>query len=98
MKWKRLLAAATVLVLAGCGGGGDSGTTPTNQAPVVSFTFMPLAVAHDTPVNLTITATDADADPLTITWKITRGTLVAQNSQKTIMRWTPPTTLGADTV
>jgi hypothetical protein len=88
------------MVLAGCGGGGsgDSGTTPTNHAPVVAFTFKPIATPQAVPVDLSVSATDADSDPLTITWKVTRGTLTAQNSKKTIMRWATPSTLGTDTV
>jgi len=99
MDWKRVFPVAIVLALAGCGGGGgDSGTNPTNHAPEVAFTFAPLATEKGIPVNLTISASDADNDPLTITWKITRGTLAAQNSKKTIMRWTTPATTGVDTV
>lgn len=99
MNWKRVLAGVVVLGIMACGGGGgDSGTTPTNRAPVVAFTFKPLATAKNVPVDLTITATDEDGDPLTINWTVTRGTLTAQNSKKTIMRWTVPATTGVDTV
>ncbi len=60
--------------------------------------FKPLAIAKNVPVDLTITATDEDGDPLTINWTVTRGTLTAQNSKKTIMRWAVPATVGTDTV
>lgn len=73
-------------------------TTPTNQPPVISFTFTPMATPQNVPVDLTVSATDPDNDPLTITWKITHGTLTAQNSRKTVMRWTAPAPLGVDTV
>jgi hypothetical protein len=89
--------AALVAVACG-GGGGDSGTNPANIAPVIAFTFKPLATAKNVPVDLTITATDEDNDPLTINWTVTRGSLSAQNSKKTIMRWTVPATVGVDTV
>jgi len=98
MDFRRVLAGVALVAMVACGGGGDSGTTPINQPPTVAFTFTPLATPQSIPVDLTITATDPDGDPLTITWKITRGTLAAQNSKKTVMRWTPPATLGADTV
>jgi hypothetical protein len=99
MDFKRALAVASVLALAGCGGSsGDSGTVPGNHAPEVSFTFKPLATEKGIPVDLTISATDVDNDPLTISWKITRGALTAQNSKKTIMEWATPATLGVDTV
>ena len=84
-----MLAGVGVLGMMACGGGGgDSGTNPTNRAPEVAFTFAPLATAKSVPVDLTITASDEDGDPLTINWTVTRGTLTAQNSKKTIMRWT----------
>jgi hypothetical protein len=98
MNYKRVFAGAAVLAVVACSSGGDSGTTPTNKAPEIAFTFTPLATPHDIPVDLTITASDPDNDPLTITWTITRGSLVAQNSRKTVMRWTPPGALGVDTV
>jgi hypothetical protein len=99
MNWKRVLAGVAVLGFVACGGGGDdSGTNPTNRAPEIAFTFKPLATAKNVPVDLTITATDQDGDPLTINWTVTRGTLAAQNSKKTIMRWTVPATVGVDTV
>jgi len=99
MNWKRMLAGVGVLGMMACGGGGgDSGTNPTNRAPEVAFTFAPLATAKSVPVDLTITASDEDGDPLTINWTVTRGTLTAQNSKKTIMRWTTPSTVGVDTV
>ena len=99
MNWKGVLAAATVLALAGCGGGGgDSGTTPTNHAPEAAFVFKPIATPQGVPVDLTVTASDQDGDALTFTWKITRGTLSAQNSKHSVMRWATPAALGTDTV
>lgn len=98
MNWKQVLAGVAVLGMVACGGGGDSGTEPTNRAPVVAFTFKPLATAKNVPVDLTITATDEDGDPLTISWTVTRGSLAAQNTKKTVMRWTVPATVGIDTV
>ncbi len=98
MDWKRMLAGGAVLAVVACGGGGDSGTTPTNQPPEIAFTFTPMATEHGVPVDLTVSASDPDGDALTITWKITRGALTAQNSKKTIMRWATPSALGVDTV
>lgn len=98
MNWKQVLAGVAVLGIVACGGGSDPVTNPPNHAPVVAFTFNPLATAKNVPVDLTITATDEDDDPLTISWTVTRGTLTAQNSKKTVMRWAVPATIGVDTV
>jgi hypothetical protein len=99
MDWKRVIAGVAALVAVACGGGGDSGTNPgTNTPPVIAFAFVPMATEKNIPVDLTVTATDADDDPLTITWTVTRGSLAAQNSKKTVMRWTVPSTVGVDTV
>jgi hypothetical protein len=99
MDLKRVLTSVVVLGAVACSGGGDGGgTTPTNEPPVIAFTFSPLATPHGVPVDLSITATDPDGDPLVTTWKVTRGTLTAQNSKKTVMRWATPAALGVDTV
>jgi len=99
MNNQRVAAAALIAFAIACSsGGGDSGTEPTNEPPIVSFTFAPYAVPQSVPVDLTISASDPDGDPLTITWTITRGSLTAQNSKKTIMRWSVPAALGVDTV
>lgn len=94
----KAVAGALLGILVACGGSGDSGTSPTNRKPTLSFTFKPIAVPAGNPVNLTVSAKDDDGDPLTVTWSITRGALTAQNGSKTIMRWATPATVGTDTV
>jgi hypothetical protein len=99
MKSTRVLAGLVLLAIAGCGGSGDDGGTgPVNEAPVLTFMTTAIAVPKGTQSNLTIEASDADSDPLTITWEITRGTLTSQNGLNTVMRWSVPATAGEDTV
>jgi len=98
---KLLHPSASVALLAlvvACGGGGDSGTPPTNEPPTVTFTTLVLAVTKSSPIDLTISASDPDGDPLTITWEVTRGLLTPQNAGKTVMRWGTPSSVGTDTV
>jgi len=91
--------AALVGLLVGCSGGDDgTGPPPANRAPTIAFTFTKLGVVRNLPVDLTVAVDDLDDDPLTITWSITRGSLVAQNAAKTVMRWTAPSAVGPDTV
>jgi parallel beta helix pectate lyase-like protein/Big-like domain-containing protein len=94
----RCLAGAALLALVACSSGGDSGTPPVNEPPTIAFSTNALAVPKSQPVDLTVDVSDPDSDPLTITWDITRGSLAAQNSAKTVMRWSTPSTVGTDTV
>jgi hypothetical protein len=98
MNWKRVLTSVALPALVACGGSGDSGMTPTNEPPKLSFATAALAVPKSVPVDLTVTASDPDGDPLTITWQITRSALTAQNAGKTVMRWATPSTVGVDTI
>ena len=93
----RALFSVGSLVLVACAGS-DSGTPPTNTAPVLSLATTEIAVSAGFPFDLAVTATDADDDPLTITWSITRGSLTPQNSARTVMEWSVPATVGVDTV
>jgi hypothetical protein len=95
---KARLAGAALLLTVACSSGGDSGTPPSNDPPTVAFSTAALVVPKAQAVDLTVSASDPDGDPLTITWEITRGVLVPQNSGKTVMRWTPPASVGVDTV
>lgn len=94
----RSASAALLALVVACGGGGDSGTPPANEPPTVTFTTSAFAVVKNVPVDLTIGASDADGDPLTITWEVTRGLLTPQNAGKTVMEWSTPSTVGTDTV
>jgi hypothetical protein len=57
-----------------------------------------LAVPKNTQADLAVSASDPDGDALTLTWQITRGTLTAQNPEKTVMRWLAPAEAGLYTV
>lgn len=99
MKQARVLIGATWLALVGCAGGGDGGTEPVNEPPTITFTFPSVGVAKGIPVDLTVSVEDADDDPLTLTWTATRNnSFIAQNPQRTEMRWSTPTTVGTDTI
>src|SRR5262245_36904212 len=98
MRLMRGFAGAIILALVACSSGGDSGTPPVNAPPTIAFATTDWAVQKSQPVDLTVDVDDPDGDPLTITWDITRGSLAAQNSAKTVMRWTTPATVGTDTV
>ena len=93
---RRVFVAAVAAGLLGCSG--TETTQPVNQAPTIAFAFDKIVVQKGVDANLSVTVSDANDDPLTITWQITSGTLVAQNAQKTVMRWTPPNSVGLDTV
>lgn len=93
-----LSACSAVLLTMGCVSNGGGTVTPTNQPPTISFSFSKLAVVRGTPVNLSVDVSDPDQDKLTITWSITRGALTPANSSHTIMTWSTPSTVGADTV
>lgn len=94
----RALAPVGLVLWAACSSQSGDTVTPSNQAPSVTFTFTKLGVARNTTTDLSISASDPNDDPLTITWSITRGTLTPQNTQHTVMRWAVPATLGTDTV
>jgi hypothetical protein len=84
-------------MLSGCSE--DEATAPErNTPPEISFTFNKLAVPKGIDVDLTVSVSDEDDDPLTVTWEITRGWLNPDDQGKPQMTWTPPTEVGLDTV
>lgn len=99
MYWRLSVAVLlTAVLVVGCGGG-DEVTAPPNEVPTIQFTFTKIGVARLIPVDLTVSVSDEDADDvLSVSWSITRGQLSPQNAANTVMRWTPPATLGVDTV
>jgi hypothetical protein len=95
---RRAVPGLVALVLVACSSGGDSGVNTTNHPPTITFTFAKLAVPRALPADLTVSVDDPDEDKLTVTWDFTRGSWDSQNASNTIMRWTPPATVGVDTV
>jgi len=88
-----------IFLLIGAMGCSETTTVPVeNDPPTVAFTFDPIAVARGANVTLTVTATDPDEDPLTITWDVTRGTLNSAYQGKPTMPWRAPSQAGTDTV
>jgi hypothetical protein len=91
-----ILAAFVIPLILSCAG--TETVEPVNQAPTIEFTFEPIAVRENTAADLTVSVSDPDGDALTVSWQITGGSLAPQNSQRTIMRWTPPRGVGTDTI
>ncbi|HEX5133666.1 MAG TPA: right-handed parallel beta-helix repeat-containing protein [Candidatus Krumholzibacteria bacterium] len=94
----RWITCALGGLVVACSGGTTSVETPVNRAPTIEFTYTKLAAVKNTNTDLSVAVTDADGDPLTVSWTPTRGTLTAQNPQKTVMRWAVPATVGTDSV
>lgn len=93
---KLFLTALVIPLILGCSG--TETPEPVNQAPRISFTTTEIAFGYTTPHNLAVSVSDPEGDALSVTWEITGGTLVPQNSQKTIMEWTPVRSVGEDVV
>ena len=93
MKWVMLLAFVIPLVV-GCAGTETPETV--NQAPTIEYTSTEIAVDYTQNAVLTVSISDPDGDPLTVTWKITSGTL--SGSSKTERTWNPPRSPGTDTL
>jgi len=92
---RTVLVAAVAASVLGCSG--TETIQPVNQAPTIAFAFEKIVVQKGVAVDLNVNVSDANDDPLTITWQITSGTLVAQNAENTVMRWTPLNSIGVDT-
>ncbi|MFH1754741.1 MAG: right-handed parallel beta-helix repeat-containing protein [Candidatus Latescibacterota bacterium] len=83
-------------ILMGCS---ETVTVPVqNEPPKAAFSFDPLAVQRGANVMLSVSASDPDDDPLTVTWDVSRGTLNANNQGKTVMPWQAPGVTGVDTI
>jgi hypothetical protein len=96
MKCVILLSVVLLAGMLGC----SSSTTEVeqNNPPTIAFTFNRLAVPKGIDVDLSVYVSDADDDPLTVTWEATGGLLDPDDQGKTVMTWTPPTAVGKDTI
>jgi hypothetical protein len=93
---KRFVFIMLAMALAGCGSSGTD--VQPNTPPEITFSFPKLAVPKGIDVDLFVTVSDEDKDPLTVQWEATAGTLDPADQGKTIMTWTPPTTIGTYTI
>ena len=89
---------AALGALLSCSSGGGGGVEPVNHAPTISFEFTKIGIVKNTPAQLSVNVSDADGDPLTVTWSVTRGTVASLNAENTLVRWTPPNVVGTDSV
>jgi hypothetical protein len=97
LKWRPVFSLSailltTLLVVLGCGGGGGGSTTSptgTNNAPVASDSA--ITTSQDTPVNGTLSASDADGDALTYTMDAapTRGVVNITDTATGAFTYTP---------
>jgi hypothetical protein len=93
------LAVCVLLFGVGCSED-DEGPAgpPGNAAPTITFTLDKLAVAKSSNVTLTVDVDDADSDPVTVEWEVTRGVLDTLNQGNPSMLWSTAGTVGTDTV
>ncbi len=92
---------ALVGALVSCGGDEGGGVEPVNHAPNVTMTFSKIGVVRSAlaqPSVVQLSVVVADADPLTVTWSVTRGTITSLNSENTLVQWNVPSSVGSDTV
>ena len=91
--------AALAVVLAACSSGdGGGGVEPTNHAPSITFQFNKIGIVKNIPVQLSVTVSDLDGDPVAVTWSVTRGTITTLNAAKTLAQWNVPNAVGVDSV
>ncbi len=94
---RRLLCVLAAFTVA-CSGSTETGTEPVNRPPTITFGFTKLGAVRNTSTILSVAVDDADGDPVTVSWSITRGALTSQNAANTVMSWAVPATVGEDTV
>jgi hypothetical protein len=68
-----------------------------NQAPTIHYTATEIVVDKRRNARLTVSVSDPDGDPLTLSWQITSGTL-SDGSSSTEKIWDPPNEVGTDTL
>lgn len=88
-----LLAAMATLLMAGCSGDDNGGTSPGNRAPVIErIVAVPAVVARGGFSQLSALATDPDGDSLRYAWTAEAGTFFSTNLAR--VGWTAPNTAG----
>ncbi len=86
------LAAVALLLLSGCEGGGNV----INSAPSqVTLSQERAFIWTQGRVRLAANAVDEDGDPLTFTWKATRGTFDPPSATGEVVYWVAPSTPGS---
>jgi hypothetical protein len=78
----------------------DTTAPPANKSPTIQLTLTKWAIETQRLTTLTAVVSDADDDPLTVTWSVIRdgkpsGTLTEDDQGSTDMRWRAPSGEGA---
>jgi hypothetical protein len=93
---------AALGVLVSCGGDEGGGVVPVNHPPVITMPFSKVGVVRSAVqpslVQLSVTVSDPDGDPIEVTWSVTRGTITPLNAANTLVQWNVPSSVGVDSV
>lgn len=90
-----MLTALVIPLVISCSGTETPETV--NQAPTIQYTATEIVVDYSRDARLTVSVSDPEGDPLTLTWEITSGTL-SDGFSKTEKIWDPPSSVGTDTL
>jgi hypothetical protein len=90
-----MLLALVIPLIVACSG--TETPEPVNQAPTIQYTATELVVDKSQTARLTVSVSDPEGDPLTLSWSITSGTL-SDGSSRTEKIWDPPNEVGTDTL
>jgi hypothetical protein len=96
-----ILLVGFAVVFAACSD--DTTAPPPNKSPTIQLVIAKWATTQQETVTFSAIASDADDDPLTVTWQVLRGgqpsgTLNAADQGSTSMRWTAPQERGVDEI